>query len=139
MTEWKICSSTCFSSMPNWRTMCLPAREASMTLLILFDGHHQTVGLNLLVIKLGFLSRRAGNETFAIVVNFQHVLRGFLAIETKNAHKHEHDVGHEIDRIVPDNHVPAFLESFFNLLFRDLNCLRQCFDWHICSFLYAIG
>lgn len=96
----------------------------------LFDRDREPVGLDLLMIKLGLLPAFGGDDALAESMDFQHVFGGFFLVEAEDFHKHEHNVTHEVDRVVPHNHVPVLLESLFNLFLGDLHRNRQSFSGH---------
>src|SRR5688572_15039763 len=90
-----------------------------------FDCHGEPVMLKLLVIKLRFFPSVGGDDAFTLLMHLKHVPRGFLFSEREHFHEHKNYISHLVHWIVPDNNVPAFLESFLNLLAGCLDRRRE--------------
>src|SRR5213078_2328992 len=95
-----VCSRSSFSIAPNSRMSSLFLRPARMSLHLL-DRHHQTMRLDLLVVKLGFFARLRGHDAFPLLMHLEHVFGGLLFRERQHFHEHEDDISHEVNWIVP--------------------------------------
>src|SRR6266496_6420840 len=58
-------------------------------------------------VVLGLLAGTAGHHRLALVVDVQHELGGLVLGVAEQLLEHEHDVGHEVDGVVPDDHDPG--------------------------------
>src|SRR3954454_11656683 len=57
-------------------------------------------------VELGLLTRPGGHDGAALVMDVEHQLGGLRAAVAEQLLEHEHDVAHQIDGVVPDNHDP---------------------------------
>lgn len=69
--------------------------------------------MKLLDVKFCPFANAAPQYGSALVVHFQHMAFGFFAGITKHPLEHHGDVGHEVDRIVMDNHLPRHIQFVF--------------------------
>src|SRR5436190_2429709 len=122
-----VCSRISFSRVPNCNTNWPFLRAARMSLHLL-DRHHQSMRLNLLIVKLGFLLRLCGDNAFSFLMDFEHMFGGFLFCKREHFHEDENDVSHQVDRVVPDDDIPALLEGLLDLFLRDFLDFRQRLD-----------
>src|SRR6266545_2499170 len=73
---------------------------------VLLHGGPEPVVVKAVDIVLGLLPRAARHHRLALVVNVQHQLGGLVLGVAEQLLEHEHDVGHQVDRIVPHDHDP---------------------------------
>jgi hypothetical protein len=85
----------------------------------------KAVFLKLVNIMLGFLERFAGEHAFALLMNLEHVELRFLFCPAENHLEDVGDVIHQVDRIIPANHLVARLELVLWLGLFLLNGLGQ--------------
>ena len=79
------------------------------------------MGLDLLVIKFGFLPALGRDHALAKLMDFEHVFGRFLFCEREHFHEHEDNIAHQIHRIVPDNNAPVLFKSFFDFFLSGFN------------------
>lgn len=78
--------------------------------------------LKLVDVGLGFFQAFAGEDAFALVMDLEHVIFGFLLLPAKNHLEDVRHVLHEIYRIIPANNQVTRIEA--GLWVRFFRCLE---------------
>src|SRR3954470_3626859 len=101
---------------PRWRSSaeetwppcsCVRSRARSRVLLV---GRPQPVGVQPVRVVLHPLPRARADDRLALVVHLQHELGGGGLVEAEQVLQYEGHVGHQVDRVVPDDRHPGAIE-----------------------------
>src|SRR4051794_15963253 len=75
----------------------------------MLHGRPQTVLVQAEDVELGLLARSAGDDGLALVVNVEHELVGLLLAVSEQLLEDEGDIGHQVDRVVPNDDDPRLV------------------------------
>ena len=93
----------------------------------------ETVFLELVHIMLRFFETLTSRDTFALLVNLEHMKFGFLFGPSEHDLKHVGHVIHEIDRVIPANNEETRFQARFGLFLCYLDRTRhQLWDRCFC-------
>src|SRR5579885_910601 len=84
-----------------------PRRERRTRLPIMFHGGPQAVLVQAEDVELRLLAGPARHHRLALLVDVEHELGGLLQAVAEQLLEDEGDVGHQVDRVVPDDHDPG--------------------------------